>query len=79
MEGLHKLHTRVADLCFHLYLREETEGDALKGILGPFREPIDGCAVDQRWEVTDTATEGLSNWREAKHDMKLLFASLNEV
>jgi hypothetical protein len=76
MECLHELHARGADRLFHLNITEETEGDTLQGILRPLREPINGRAVDQRWEVTDTATEGLSDWREAKDDMKLLFASL---
>lgn len=33
-----------------------------QGFLGPFREPVDGTAVDQGWEHPQSGPEDLSKW-----------------
>lgn len=78
MEDLYHLHTVLAHVVVKLDLLEELLRDALKRIRGPLLEPIDGCAVDQAWEISDSAAEYITNWTEADAEMKLLLATLEE-
>lgn len=45
----------------------------------PFCEPVDGTAVDQRWEHTAARTEGISHWAHAEHDVQTVLNSPNEM
>jgi hypothetical protein len=63
VEDLYHLHTVLAHVVVKLDLLEELLRDALKRIRGPLLEPIDGCAVDQAWEISDSAAEDITNAR----------------
>ena len=42
-------------------------------------EPIDGAAVDERWEHPQTVAEGISNWTHGKHNVEVGLHPLDEV
>jgi len=61
VEGLHHLHTALADFVGHLNFTEETDSDGLQGILGPLREPVNGSAVDKGGEVSHSVSERVTD------------------
>ena len=34
--------------------------------------PVDGAAIDERWELTEALAESIANWAEAQHYMQIL-------
>ena len=54
-----------------LDLLEEDLGDREEGLVGPGVEPVDGTAVDQRWEQPHPYSERVTNWGEGQTQMKI--------
>lgn len=79
MEDLHHLGAGKSDFVIHLDFCQELLCHGLEGIWWPFREPIDGRAVDDGWEISDSVSERGTNRREAKDNVKVLLASFQEI
>ena len=43
-----------------------------------YLEPVDGAAVDERGELSESVAECIPDWTHGEHDVQLLLASLNE-
>lgn len=69
MEFLDHFCARSSYTFLHLNLTQELLTDGLKGIWGPFREPIDCGTVDNGGEISDSVSEGITNWGEAQDDV----------
>ena len=52
---------------------------ALKGILGPGEEPVDGGAVDKGREVSNSVPEVFSNGTHTDHQVEVLLVTLDEM
>ena len=79
MEGLDHGNAALSNLVVHLDFTQELLGDGLKGIWWPFREPIDCRTVDNRWEISDSVSNGCTDRGERQNNMQVLLASFKEV
>ena len=79
LRQLHHLHLHVHahvdhpgfNLRIEINLSEEEVGHAPQRLLRPLGEPVDGAAVDQRGEHPQASTEGLSDGRQADHQVQV--------
>ena len=53
-------------------------GDLFQGALGPAQKEVDCCVVYEGWEVPESPSEVLSNWRETQNQSQLFLASFQE-
>jgi len=79
VEGLHHLDAGLPGCVFHCDFGKEFLRHSFKGIWWPGGEPINGRAVDDRWEVSDPVPEGVTNGREAEDNMQRVFTSFQKV
>ena len=78
MEDLDHLSTGSSHFRGHFNISQEFVRHSLEGIWWPFREPVDGCAIDDRGEISDSIPNGITDWRKAEDYVQELFASLKE-
>lgn len=78
MEDLDHLSASGSYFRGHFNICQEFVCHCLKGIWWPFGEPVDGCAIDYRGEISDSISNGITDWREAEDYVQELFASLQE-
>ena len=38
-------------------------------LIWPLHEPVDGAAIDDRWEHSEARSEGFAHWRHAQHNV----------
>jgi hypothetical protein len=78
MEELQDLGTFVPDVLIHVHVGDRFLGNRRKSLLGPFEEPVDCATVHQRGKLSYSGSEGISNRREAQHQMQVLLDLFDE-
>jgi len=78
VERLHHFGARFSYAMIHFNFTQELFGDSLKCIWWPLGEPIDCGTVDNRWEISDSVSQRVTNWGETKNNMEIFLASLKE-
>ena len=50
-----------------------------QSIIRPGLEPVNGTAVDERWELAYATSECVPNRRESENDMKILSTAVDKI
>jgi hypothetical protein len=78
MEILKNISTFFFSLSFHIDTSNELSAYGSEGILRPLKEPIDGTAIDQRREISDSGSEGVANRGETQDNVQIFLDLLDE-